>query len=261
MLCSHVERGWLRFVKGFGSRVNWHNACDEESACTGLIQTGGRNILRIKFIAGFCILALSALAAGCADNSNTANSNTTTTNTVATTTTTTEANMNAVEPSKVSDAADSEISETTDTSGAKVQTRTFRNDTRVSKVVVTTTKAGKRTAKVYPRDGGAPRDLPENKVESALQATGNTLADAAGFVVDKTKDAASATKEGAQKVGEKTVEGAKTVGEKTAEGAKTVGSKTAEGAKTVGEKTVEGAKKAGEGAKKVGGKIKDAVTP
>jgi hypothetical protein len=49
-----------------------------------------------------------------------------------------------------------------------------------------------------------------------LEATGTAIADAVGFVADKTV-------EGAKTVGEKTVEGAKTVGEKTAEGAKKTG--------------------------------------
>jgi hypothetical protein len=134
----------------------------------------------------------------------------------------------------------SEITTSVDASGVKTETRVFHNNTRVSKVVVTT-RDGKRTTTVYaPR--GESKDLKED-VGDALTATGNTLADAAGWTADKAED-----------VGDKTKEGAKTVAEKTVEGAKTVGEKTKSGAKTVAEKTEEGAKKTGKA-------IKKAVTP
>jgi hypothetical protein len=123
------------------------------------------------------------------------------------------------------------------------ETRTFKTG-RVEKVVVTT-RDGRRTARVYSRDTGEMRDLPEDKVDMALSATGDAIAGAAGFVADKAEDVGRPAVEGAKTAAEKTAEGAKTAGEKTAEGAKTVGSKTAEGAKTVGNKTVEGAKKVG----------------
>lgn len=213
--------------------------------------------MRIKFIASFCALTLAALMAGCADGSNTANTNTATSNTVATTTTTTtNTNTDTVTPASASN-NESTIAEETDASGNRVQTRTFKNNRRVSKVVVMTTKAGKRTVKVYPQGNGAPRDLPEGKIENALEASGDAIADAAGFVADKAEDAANATKKGineigdkAEDAGDKAVKGAKVVGDK----AEDVGGKAVQGAKKVGEKTVEGAKKAGS-------KIKDAVTP
>ena len=129
---------------------------------------------------------------------------------------------------------DSEIITTTDANGVKTETRVFHNNPRVSKVVVTT-RDGKRTVTVYAPSGEA-RELNKNEPEDVLEATGTAIADAVGFVADKT------------------VEGAKTVGEKTVEGAKTVGEKTADGTRTVIEKT-------GEGAKKTGKAIKKAVTP
>lgn len=212
--------------------------------------------MRIKFIVGLCVMALVALAAGCAGNETATNGNTTsttaTTNTTTTTTTTSADGMR--------DAPDnSEINKTTDASGVTTETRTFKNNTRISRVVVTS-RAGKRTAKVYSTSGEA-RDLPDNEVERALDNTGDAIADAAGFVADKSKEAVTATKEGAETVVDKTKQGTEKVAEKTVDVTKKVADKTADGAKNVGEKTVEGVKKTGEGAKKVGGKVKDAITP
>ncbi|MFN2493587.1 MAG: hypothetical protein ABR501_11975 [Pyrinomonadaceae bacterium] len=146
---------------------------------------------------------------------------------------------------------DSEITTSVDASGVKTETRVFHNNPRVSKVVVTT-RDGKRTTTVYAPSGES-RDL-KSETEDALVATGDAIADGAGFVAGKTVEGVKAVGEGAKTVGSKTVEGAKTVGEKTGDVAKTVGQKTAEGAKKVGEKTVEGAKKTGSA-------IKKAVTP
>jgi hypothetical protein len=128
----------------------------------------------------------------------------------------------------------SEITTSVDPNGVKTETRVFHNNPRVSKVVVTT-RDGRRTVTVHSPSGEA-RELNKNEPEDVLEATGTAIADAVGFVADKT------------------VEGAKTVGDKTVEGAKTVGEKTAEGTKTVVEKT-------GAGAKKTGRAIKRAVTP
>ena len=180
-----------------------------------------------KLLIGFAITVLAVAGSACSatDNAN-ANANTNANTTVATTT-------------QVG-ADNSEISTTTDATGVKTETRVFHNNPRVSRVVVTT-RDGKRTTTVYGPRGEA-KDLKDQKVDG-LAAAGNAIADAAGFVAEKTVD-----------VADKTKEGAKTVGEKTVAGAKTVGEKTKEGAQTVGEKTVQGAKKAG----KV---IKKAVTP
>jgi hypothetical protein len=181
-----------------------------------------------KLLIGFAITVL-AVAGGACSATDSANAN---------------ANANANADTTVATthvgADNSEISTTTDATGVKTETRVFHNNPRVSRVVVTT-RDGRRTTTVYGPKGEA-KDLKDETVDG-LAAAGNAIADAAGFVAEKTVD-----------VADKTKEGAKTVGEKTVSGAKTVGEKTKEGAETVGEKTVQGAKKAG----KV---IKKAVTP
>jgi hypothetical protein len=181
-------------------------------------------------------------------------------------------NANADQTAATQPAPDnSEVTTSVDATGTKTETRVFRNNPRVSKVVVTTHN-GTRTVKAY-SPSGEEREIKSND-ENILEATGDKVADAAGFVADKSVDAASATKDKAEDIGDKTVdkskeigsktaEGAKTVGEKTAEGAKTVAGKTVEGAKTVGDKTVEGAKvvgdKTAEGAKKAGKAVKKII--
>jgi hypothetical protein len=151
----------------------------------------------------------------------------------------------------------SEITTTTDSQGVTTETRVFRNNPRISRVVVTT-HDGKRTAKAYTASG---EEKPIEKVEDALEATGDKVADGAGFVADKTEDVAGEAKHGAEKVADKTEDvageakhGAEKVGRKTVDTAETVGDKTVSGAKTVTKKTTEGVKKAGS-------KVKDAITP
>lgn len=151
------------------------------------------------------------------------------------------ANLNAGPTTTTRTAADgSEITTTTDANGTRTETRVFRNNPRVSRVVVTTPRAGQRTVRVYSPKG---EEKEVNDVGDALEVTGDKLADAAGWIADKTEDVVG-------EAGDKLED----VGDKTASGAKTVGEKTASGAKTVGKKTVQGAKK-------VGGAVKDAVTP
>ena len=181
--------------------------------------------MRNKLLVSLAVLALAVVGAGCSNTDN-ANAN---------------ANANVVASDTTRPGPDgSEITTSVDANGVKTETRVFHNNPRVSKVVVTT-RNGQRTTTVYSRSGDS-KDLKDD-VGDGLVATGNTLADAAGFVADKAEDVAGETKEGVKTVGEKTGEAAKTVGEKTGEAAKTVGEKTAEGAK------------------KVGSKIKKAVTP
>jgi hypothetical protein len=135
----------------------------------------------------------------------------------------------------------SEITTSTDANGVKTETRVFHNNPRVSKVVVTTSRDGQRTTTVY-GPAGEPKDLKDKTVD-VLEGTGSAIADAAGFVADKSEDVAGKVKEGAKTAAEKTVEGAKTAAEKTKEGAGTVADKTKAGAK------------------KAGSAIKKAVTP
>jgi serine/threonine protein kinase len=75
----------------------------------------------------------------------------------------------------------SEIVTTLNDSGLKTETRTFKSHARISKVVVTTVEEGKQTAQVYSLAGEA-RDLPQDRVMTALEATGDSLAAAVGFV-------------------------------------------------------------------------------
>lgn len=156
---------------------------------------------KLLMIAALAVFALSA--ASCTTTNETAN-----------------ANLNANGTQTTTDAPDdSFITTTTDAKGVKTETRVFRNNPRVSRVVVTT-RDGRRTVRVYSPKG---EDKEVNDVGDALSVTGDKIADAAGWVADKTVDAAKATGEGAKTVGEKTVDAAKTVGEKTAEGAKKTG--------------------------------------
>ena len=143
----------------------------------------------------------------------------------------------------------SEIITKVDDNGVKTEERTFRGNPRIARVVVTT-KNGQRTVKAY-SPSGEERELSKNESDNVLEATGNKLADAAGFVADKGEDVGEAAKDKTVAVGEKTADTAKTVGDKTVEGAKTVSDKTVEGAKTVGSKTVSGTKKVGKAVKKI----------
>jgi len=153
---------------------------------------------------------------------------------------------------------------TTEVGGVRTQTRTFRNNNRVQRVVVTTEGNGKRTARVY-TSGGQVRDLPESKVETALTATGDAIADAAGFVGDKAEDVGRPVADKAKDVGRGVADKAEDVGRPVADKAEDVGRGVADKAEDVGRPVVRGAKKVGEktvdGAKKVGGAIKDAVKP
>jgi len=177
--------------------------------------------MKSRTLVSVAVVSFAVAISGCSSTPDNANTNANASDAVAT-------NNTRMGPDN------SEITTSVDANGVKTETRVFHNNPRVSKVVVTT-REGKRTITVYAPSGEA-RELNKNEPEDVLEATGTAIADAVGFVADKT------------------VEGAKTVGEKTVEGAKTVGEKTAEGTRTVVEKT-------GEGAKKTGRAIKKAVTP
>jgi hypothetical protein len=207
-----------------------------------------------RFTASLCVLALSILAAGCAggsDNANVVNANAANANTTAAT-------------MPMTSGAEGEVV-TTETDGIRTQTRSFRNNNRVEKVVVTTdTRTGKRTARVY-TTGGEVRDLPESKVDQALTASGEAVADAAGFVADKAEDVGRGVADKAEDVARPVADKAADVGRGVADKAEDVGRGAADKAEDVGRAGARGAKKVGEktvsGAKKVGGAVKDAVTP
>jgi hypothetical protein len=211
-----------------------------------------------RFTTGLCALALSIFAAGCAggDNHNAGNSNAANSNMTSDAT-----NMSS--PTTTTGAADGEVV-TTEVNGVKTQTRTFRNNPRVQRVVVTTDASGKRTARVYSSTGDV-REVPESKIDQALTATGDAVADAAGVVGDKAEDVGRPVADKAEDVGRGVADKAEDVGRGAADKAEDVGRGAADKAEDVGRGAARGAKKAGEktveGAKKVGGAIKDAVKP
>src|SRR5947207_14836472 len=75
----------------------------------------------------------------------------------------------------------SEITTSVDANGVKTETRVFHNNPRVAKVVVTT-RDGKRTTTVY-APSGETKDLKDD-VGDVLSATGNAIADGAGWVAN-----------------------------------------------------------------------------
>ena len=173
-----------------------------------------------KKICLLTLLLLVALAAGC---NRTADQNAT------------SATPN---PITVEGPDSSEITTSVDGSGTRTETRTFRNNPRISKVVVTT-RDGRRTVTATSRSG---EERVVTTTENVLEATGETVARAANFVADKAEDVPGEAKA----VGNEAADKAEDVGDK----AKAVGEKTVDGAKKVGDKTVEGAKKAGSAVKK-----------
>jgi hypothetical protein len=194
--------------------------------------------LRKELLVGIMMVALTVLAAACSSTPDT-NANTNM-----------AANTNTANPTLTTTGPDnSEINTTTDSNGVRTETRTFKDNPRVSKVVVTT-RGGNRTVKVYSA-GGEEKDVSKNEPPDVLHATGDSIADAAGWVKDKSVTAADKTKEGAKTVADKTVDTTKTVANKTKEGAEKVGDKTVDTTKTVVDKTKEGAKKTGKAIKKV----------
>jgi len=197
--------------------------------------------VRTRIIALLSAVLLAAFMAGCSSESNTNNMNANANRNANTTTTTTTNTTSSVTTPASSTSAEYETT-TTEENGSRVETRTYRNNERISKVVITT-KGTQRTMKVYPAGGGEARDVKTNDVDRLVDASADHIADAVGFVKHKTTDAAQATANKAQDVGHATAQGAQTVGQTTANVAQTVGHKTANGAK------------------KVGGAVKRAVTP
>ena len=115
-----------------------------------------------KNICLMTILLLVALAAGCAQNR------------------AADQNSATATASPVQGPDNSEITTSTDASGTKTETRTFRNNPHISKVVVTT-RDGRRTVRAY-SPSGEEREVTTD--ENVLEATGDKVASAAGFVAD-----------------------------------------------------------------------------
>ncbi len=111
---------------------------------------------------------------------------------------------------------DSEIITTLDASGLKTETRTFKSNPRLAKVVVTTRDSNK-AAQAHSISGEV-RDLPQDRVATALESTGDSLADAVGFGVsfDEKGKSVAATKPDTRRASP----GAKAPAQKTTAGAK-----------------------------------------
>lgn len=169
-----------------------------------------------------------------------------------------QANANANQPTTVTGPDNSEIVTTTDSTGTRTETRTFRDNGRVSRVVVTT-RDGRRTVKVYSKTGEE-KELSQD-VGDALAVTGDKLAEAAGWVAEKTTTGVNEVGDKLEDVGDKTKSGVREVGDK----AKSVGKEAADKAEDVGDKTKSTAKtvanKSADAAKKTGKTIKKIVTP
>ena len=183
-----------------------------------------------KFFIVLTVSALSLLGVSCQSSQSNANA------------TATPAETTAAAPDN------SEITTTTDSSGTRTETRVFRDNPRVSRVVVTT-RNGERTTKVY-SSSGEERNLKTDTVD-ALHATGNAIGDAAGFVATKSETAFDKTKEGTKTVAEKTSDTAKTVGEKTKDVSRTVAEKSTNTGKIVVHKSKAAVKKTGRTIKKI----------
>jgi len=191
-------------------------------------------MMKKQFLIGLMIAALAVVGVACSESTE-SNTNT---------------NANTSEIATTQPAPDnSEISTTTDSNGVKTETRTFKNNARVSKVVVITGN-GNRTVKVY-SPSGEEKDVSMNTPPDVLHATGDAIADSAGWVKDKSITVADKTKEGAKTVADKTVDTGKTVVNKSKPVAKKVGNTTVHTTKTVVDATEQGIKKTGNAIKKV----------
>lgn len=194
-----------------------------------------------KTICLLTMLMLAAFAGGCT-NSSTANDNV-------------NANQGAQAAATKPGPDNSEVTTSVDANGTRTETRVFKDNPHISKVVVTT-RNGQRTVRATSRSGEE-REVKSD--ENVLEATGDKVASAAGFVADKAEDVPGETKSAAKTAGDKAAD----VTDKTVSTTKKVGSETADKAEDVKDATVSTSKKVGEktaeGAKKVGSETKKAV--
>lgn len=194
-----------------------------------------------KTICLLTMLMLAAFAAGCT-NSSTANDNV-------------NANQGAQAAATKPGPDNSEVTTSVDANGTRTETRVFKDNPHISKVVVTT-RNGQRTVRATSRSGEE-REVKSD--ENVLEATGDKVASAAGFVADKAEDVPGETKSAAKTAGDKAAD----VTDKTVSTTKKIGSETADKAEDVKDATVSTSKKVGEktaeGAKKVGSETKKAV--
>src|SRR5215813_4466900 len=181
--------------------MGWHIACDPIRR----FSFGRRKLVTKNLLIAFALMALT-VCFGC-QNASQSNANT-------------NENANRSTAATTQTAPDnSEITTTTDSNGTKTETRVFHNNPNVSKVVVTT-RNGQRTTTVYSKSGEA-KEIKDD-VGDALHATGDKVAEGAGFVKDKSETAVDKTvdktKQGVNEVGNK----AEDVKDKTTSTAKTV---------------------------------------
>jgi hypothetical protein len=155
-----------------------------------------------------CAVAVLAIAGSACNTTDNANANV-------------NANLAVAETTRAG-ADNSDIITKTDASGVRTETRVFRNNPRVRRVVVTTQPSGQRTVRVYSVSG---EEKVVDNIGDALSETGDAIATAAGWTVDKTGEALNEAGDKLEDVGDQTAKGAKTVGKKTVSGAKKVGSK------------------------------------
>ena len=189
-----------------------------------------------KTICVLTIVMLVALAAGCSQTQS-ANDN--------------AAATAAASPTTTAGPDNSEITTSVDSNGVRTETRTFKNNPRISKVVVTT-RNGQRTVRATSPSG---EEAEVKTDENVLEVTGDKVAAAAGFVADKGEDVIGEAGDKAEDVKDKTVSTSKKVGSEAADKAEDVKDKTVSTTKKVGEKTVEGAKKVGSEPKKAVKKV------
>jgi hypothetical protein len=182
---------------------------------------------------------LAALAAGCTNNT-TANDNANAANATA-----------AASPTTRPGPDNSEVTTSVDANGNRTETRVFKNNPHISRVVVTT-RDGKRTVRAY-SPSGEEREV--NSDENVLEATGDKVASAAGWTAEKTEAGVKEAGDKAEDVKDKTVSTTKKVGSEVGDKAEDVKDKTVSTSKTIGEKTVQGAKKVGSETKKAVKKV------
>jgi hypothetical protein len=145
----------------------------------------------------------------------------------------------------------SEVTTSVDSNGTRTETRVFKNNPRISRVVVTT-RSGQRTVRAY-SPSGEEREVKGD--ENVLEATGDKVASAAGFVAEKSVEGAKEVGDKAEDAKDKTVSTTKKVGSEVGDKAEDAKDKTVSTTKKVGEKTVEGAKKVGSATKKAVKKV------
>ena len=105
-----------------------------------------------------------------------------------------EANTNAnTDTANVAGPDNSEITTTTDNTGTRTETRVFRSNPRLSKVVVTT-RNGQRTVRVYSKSGEE-TEL-RDEVGDALTATGDKMLTRPGGRLTKPKPRSTKQKKG-----------------------------------------------------------------